>query len=229
MLTRVVVSWLLLMTQTAPVERAYVFPRDDDATTPLFTFERVVSPTSEGTVAEVRFRDAAGDVAAVEQVTYAAGTVTRYELVQYQVDARYTMTVNGDQAVFESERKGELSRTRRDWTADTLTIDELRPFVSTHWDRLMQGETIRFRLVALDRARIIDFRLTRKEIVTYQNEPAVALRMEASRLFIRWLAPEVDLFFTPDGETLLESRGPLPLKLRAGNEWIDLDARMVWR
>jgi hypothetical protein len=31
-------------------------------------------------------------------------------------------------------------------------------------------------------------------------------------MFVRRLAPEVDLAFSPDGRTMLESRGPLPVK-----------------
>jgi len=47
-------------------------------------------------------------------------------------------------------------------------------------------------------------------------------------MFVRRLAPEVDLAFSPDGRTMLESRGPLPVKGGDGGAWIDVDARLVW-
>ena len=52
--------------------------------------------------------------------------------------------------------------------------------------------------------------------------------MQAGNLFVRRLAPEIDLIFSSDGKRLLESRGPLPVKVRRGNSWVDLDARLVW-
>ncbi len=52
--------------------------------------------------------------------------------------------------------------------------------------------------------------------------------MQASSMFVRRVAPEFDLFFSPDGRTMLESRGPLPVKVRQGDDWVDLDARLVW-
>lgn len=220
--------WLALAGQTGSVERAEVFARGSDTGTPLFTFERTVGVADGQTVAQVRFIDPAGAVVATERVSYINESVVQDELVQHQIQARYTMSVTGDQAVFERERDGSISQTSRQWTPDTLTVDQLRAFVATHWDRLTRGEEISFPFVALERARIVRFTLKHRGTVSYQGRPAVAVRMEASRLVLRWLAPEVDLVFTPDGTSLLESTGPLPVKIRRGDRWLDLDARMVW-
>ena len=224
---------LSLAAQTGPAEHASVFAREGDApeadaTKPLFTFERTITITNGQTVADVRFRDRAGDVAVTERVTYAGQLLVRHELVQHQVDERYAMTVSGDNAVFEIERNGEMSRTRHDWTPDTLIVDQIRPHVAAHWNRLMRGEEISFRLVALARARIVRFTLKHRETTERRGRPAVVIRMQAGSVFVRWFAPEIDMVFANDGRTLLESRGPLPVKIRRGNGWVDLDARMVW-
>ena len=224
---------LSLAAQTAPAERASVFAREGDApktdaATPLFTFERTIATTNGQTVADVRFRDRAGDSAVTEQVTYAGRSVVRHELVQHQVDERYTSTVSGDDAVFEIERNGETSRTRHNWTPDTLTVDQLRSHVTAHWKQLMRGEEISFRLVALTRARIVSFTLKRHKTTERGGRPAVGIRMRAGSFLVRWFAPEIDMVFADEGRTLLESRGPLPVKIKLGNQWVDLDGRMVW-
>ncbi len=228
MLTSVVLLWLAAALQAAPVERASVVARDVEAGTPLFAFERSVTTAEGQTVAAVRFVDAAGHLAATEQVTYVDGLVVHVQLEQRQVDERFSLTVSGSDALFEVVRNGETSRIRRDWTSDALAIDQVPSFVTSQWDRLVAGESVSFRLVALDRARIVRFRLMHQGPTEHLGRPAVQLRMEANSTFVRWLAPEIDLVFSPDGRTMLESRGPLPVKIRRGGEWVDLDARLVW-
>jgi hypothetical protein len=228
MMSPVLLLWLVAAFQTGPVERATVVARDGDLSTPLFTFERTVTTADGRTVAAVQFVDPGGHVVATERVTYVGGEVVAAELEQRQVDERYAMTVSDGDAWFEAVRDGKTSRTRRDWAPDTLTIDQLPSFVTSQWDRLIDGEEVSFRLVALDRGRIVRFRLIHRGETAHRGRPAVALRMEANSMFVRWLAPEVDLVFSPDGRTMLESRGPLPVKVRDGGDWVDLDARLVW-
>ncbi len=227
-MTRVLLLWLAVALQTAPVEHATVVARDGDLSAPLFTLERTLTTADGQTVADVRFVDPAGQVACRERVTYVSGAVVRAELEQHQVDEQYSMTVSGVDALFEVVRDGRRSQIRRDWTPDTLTIDQLPSFVTSQWDRLVGGADVSFRLVALDRARIVRFTLKHQGVTRHLDHPAVMLRMQASSLFVRWLAPEIDLVFSPDGRTMLESRGPLPVKVRQGDDWVDLDARLVW-
>ena len=224
----VLLLWLVASLQAGSVERASVIARDGDLSAPLFSLERTETTADGRNVAAVRFMDPTGHVVATERVTYVGGNVVAAELEQRQVDERHAMTVVGGDAWFEAVRDGKTSRTRRDWTSDTLTIDQLPSFVTSQWDRLIDGEEVAFRLVALDRARIVRFRLIHRGETEHLGRPAAALRMEANSMFVRWLAPEVDLVFSADGRTMLESRGPLPVKVRDGGGWVDLDARLVW-
>jgi hypothetical protein len=224
----VLLLWLVAAFQTGAVERATVVARDGDLSASLFSLERTVTTADGRTVAAVRFMDPTGHVVATERVTYVGENVVEAELEQRQVDERHVMTVSDGDAWFEAVRDGKTSRTRRDWTPDTLTIDQLPSFVTSQWDRLIDGEEVAFRLVALDRARIVRFRLMHRGETTHLGRPAAALRMEAESMFVRWLAPEVDLVFSADGRTLLESRGPLPVKVRDGGDWVDVDASLVW-
>ncbi len=228
MVSRVLLLALAATFQTAPVERASVLARDGDLAEPLFTLERTRVTADGQTVADVRFVDASGQVVYIERVTYVGGAVVRAELEQRQMDERYEMTVSGTDALFEIVRDGKRSNVRRDWTPDALSIDQIPSFVAGQWDRLVGGEDVSFRLVALDRARIVRFTLQHQGATQDLDRPAVRVRMQASSMFVRWVAPEVDLFFSPDGRTMLESRGPLPVKVRQGGDWVDLDARLVW-
>ena len=100
------------------------------------------------------------------------GVVVGADLEQRQVDERYVMTVSDGEAWYEFVRDGKTLRTRRDWTSDTLTIDQLPSFVTSQWDRLIDGGEISFRLVALGRVRILRFRLTyRGEIANLGRPP----------------------------------------------------------
>ena len=228
MMRPLLLLWLVAAFHAGPVERATVVARDGDLSAPLFRLERTVITTDGRTVAVVQFVDPAGDVVATERVTYVGGKVVEAELDQRQVAERHVMTVSDGDAWFEVARDGNISRTRRDWTPDTLTIDQPPSFITSQWAQLVDGQDVSFRLVAMDRARIVRFRVTHRGETVHRGHPAAALRMEASSMFGRWLAPEIDLVFSPDGRSMFESRGPLPVKVRDGGDWTDLDARLVW-
>ena len=142
---------------------------------------------------EVWFRDPQGQIAVYEKVTYENDAVLRYESVQHQIGERYLMDVMGDQAVLEIEREDMMTRSAHEWTDDTLTMDQITSYVKQSWDRLMSGDEVSFRLVALSRARIVRFKIKYLEHRVHEGQPAVLLRMEADNLFVRWFAPEIDL------------------------------------
>ena len=223
------VLWLALLTQPAVVERATIFPVEGNPATVLFEFERTITPTARGNVVEVWFRDPQGQIAVYEKVTYENDVVLRYESVQHQIGERYVLNVMGDQAVLEIEQEGRMTRSTHEWTDDTLTIDFIASYVNQHWDRLMSGDEVSFRLVALSRDRIVRFKIKYREHLVREGQPAVLLRMEAGNRFVRWFAPEIDLVFADDADrSFLESRGLLPVKVLRGDEWEDLVGRLVW-
>ena len=223
------VLWLALLTQPAVVERATIFPLEGNPTTALFGFERTITQTARGRVVEVWFRGPQGQIAVYEKVTYENDAVLRYESVQHQIGERYVLNVMGDQAVLEIEQEDRMTRSAHEWTDDTLTMDQIASYVKQYWDRLMSGDEVSFRLVALSRARIVRFKIKYQEHRVHEGQPAVLLRMEADNLFVRWFAPEIDLVFADDRDRrFLESRGLLPVKVARGDEWEDLVGRLVW-
>ena len=220
------------VSETRTVETAVVRPLDGAPDgPPMFTFERVT--TSDGTerVVHVRFTTAAAEPALHEIVTYRDGRVVRYESIQQQIGERATLTVHGDRAVIErvTGDDGRTSRSEHDWTDDTLTIDEIADHVRAHWNELRRGGEIRFRLVAVDRGRIVGFKVTERASSDRAGRPVVLFRMEATSVFVRWLAPEIDLIFTEDApHDLVESAGLLPVKVRRDGAWKDTEGRIVW-
>ena len=175
------------------------------------------------------FLDPQGQIAVHEKVTCDDRAVVRYDSVQHQLGERYLLEVAGDKAVLEVERDGEISRSEHEWTDDTLAIDQIPLYVHEHWDASMRGNEVGFRLVALNRGRIVRFKIKKRDRATYDNQPTVVLRMKAGNVFVRWLASEIDLVFADDADkTFLKSRGLLPVKVRRGDEWEDLEGRLVW-
>ena len=140
------VLWLALLAQPAVVERAEIFALEGEPTTALFSFERTITPTAHGQVAEVWFRDLQGQIAVYEKVTYENDAVHRYESVQHQIGERYVLNVSGDLAVLETEREGRTTRSAHEWTDDTITIDQVAAYVKQNWDRLVNDEEVSFRL-----------------------------------------------------------------------------------
>ena len=221
--------WLAIAAQAAVVERATVFPLEGDIAAPIFSFERTITRTDRETVVDVGFRDPEGEMAVTERVTYDGDRVVRYESDQRQIGERYVLSVDGYRAVLTTEREGEVSESTLDWTDDTLTTDQITDFVQAGWDALARGTALSFRLVALNRGRIVRFKISRTGTTDYDGRPAILLRMEAGSMFVRWVAPEIDLVFSDDDEhAFLESRGTLPVKVRRGNDWDDLEGRLVW-
>jgi len=102
-------------------------------------------------------------------------------------------------------------------------------FVLSHWEELMNGATVKFRFIVLQRAETIGFNLVKESETTWHGKPVVILRMEPTSVVIAQLVEPVRFTVekAPD-HRILQYVGRTTPKIKKGNKWEDLDAVSVF-
>jgi hypothetical protein len=78
-------------------------------------------------------------------------------------------------------------------TKDTLVGDMVAPYIAAHWDALMKGAAVNFRMIALSRAETVGFQLVKGSETTRDGTPLVTIKMEPTSWIIARLVDP--LFF----------------------------------
>ena len=214
----------------AEAQTGKVYPLEGDNGDPVYTFERVSHTVGRQTTVEVWFRDLEGNDALYEKVIYDRGRVVRCDSYQNQVGEHYVLHVADGRAVFSISRDDNTSRSEEAWTPNTVIIDELPEYIRHHWDTLMRGDDLQIRFVVMFRGETVGFTIYKERTTTWNDQPAVAIRLKPSNFFIALFVRPVELIFRDDDrKTLLETVGRLPVKKRQGSKWVDFSGRLVWQ
>jgi hypothetical protein len=204
----------------------------------LFTFRRTAT-RSNATVRVLReYRTKDGALAAREQVVYEAGRLVSCELDELQTGTRATVAVRPvpnrnkePRLFFEYARtKGDKPKTAsEDLPPNLLVTDMLACFITANWEKLMAGTSVPFRLVALERAETVGFKLVKTAESTRSGQPIVRIKMEPTSLIIAALVKPIYFTFEKNGEhRILDYSGRTTPKLARDGKWKDLDALTVY-
>ena len=205
----------------------------------LFTFRRSAQVTNEITRVACDYFTPDGSIAVAEKFVYDQDALSSYEIDQFQIGAK------GSGAVVVDENNPSKKRLVLKWTTthngkaetktsseylrkDTLVSDMIPGFIVKHWDELAGGKEVAFRCVIPSRLETVGFELVKESETDWHGKKVLRLRMKASNFFAaRLVAP---LFFMVESEPphrVLEYTGRTTPKLRKGQKWRDLDARVI--
>ncbi len=112
---------------------------------------------------------------------------------------------------------------------DTIQSDMLAPFLVSHLDRLMKGESVKCRYISVPRRETVGFTFLKASESTSDGKPVVIIKMEPTSPIISALVDP--LFFTIEKggqHHVLEYTGRTTPKVRDGKNWKDLDAVTVF-
>jgi hypothetical protein len=211
------------------VSTARVYSLDSESVDPVFTFERRSESAGSQTVVSVWFRTRSGEIALYEKVIYERGRVVQYDSSEYQINEHDAMRTVGGQIAFTIKRDNRVTTSSEPWTDETRIIDEIPDYIRQHWSALLAGETLHIHFVVMFRGETIPFRIYKERTAEYNGKPAVVIRLRPSNWIVARFVRPVDLLFRSDERrTLLEINGTLPVKIRRGSKWVDLDGRLVW-
>jgi len=204
----------------------------------LFKFRRTAT-RSDSTVRVLReYYPLEGSLAARERVVYEKGKLVSCELEELQTGATGRVVIGPDpqknnqpKLFFQyTPRTGAPIEAKSEALRPDVLISDMIPwFVSTHWEQLMKGSSVKFRFIVFQRAETIGFKLLKDSEGVWHGKPVVILRMEPTSLVIAQLVDPV--FFTvekSDGHRILQYVGRTTPMIKKGNKWESLDAVSVF-
>jgi len=204
----------------------------------LFHFERVATRNGATVHVERKFILPDGTVAATEDIVYESGRLVSLEMKEFQAGLWGTMQIKADakhparhKIVITHGKDGETKKagTTDDLEPDTLVDDTIYPFILAHWDQLMQGGTVKFRLVSLEWEKTFGFKLVRAGESVVDGKTVVLVRMELTNALLAEFMNPVFFRLEKDGaHRLVEYLGRTTPRIRSGKSWKYLDADTVF-
>ena len=205
----------------------------------LFTFRRAATRTGDQIQVEETFTLPDGTVACREHIEYRTGRLVTYNTEDLRADIRGSIAIDADPKNPKKERvsleqiqgrnpgakivKGvELLQT------NTLISDTIYPFILDHWDELMRGAAVKFRLLSLDPASTFGFKVVKEAETTGSGRPAVRIKMEPSNLIIAQLIRPI--YFTIEKAAphrVFTYTGRTTPREKVGGAWKFVDAEAV--
>lgn len=159
----------------------------------------------------VTYRAPDGEVIATKTMDFSHDRfVPEFELRHVDSGDMEGIRREGDDDWRMVERDGPESETRVEPFAvgpDTAADSGFHPFVQAHFQRLLAGDTLRFRFAVAGSLKVLDMRARRIDGTTFEGEPAVRLRAELDMFLINWFVDGLVLTYDPEDRRLLEYRG----------------------
>ena len=217
-----------------------IHPTDSRQPQALFKFKRVA--TRSGSRLEVlrEYTYPDGKPAARERMVYEGNELVSYALDELQIGAAGAVKVHRDPnnpaastLAFEYTKalaSGSKPKTSTEsLRADTLTGDMVAAFLSSHWNDLSNGQSVKCRYVVVPRRETVGFTFNKESETTSRGRRVAIIRMApTSPIIARLVDP---LFFTveQDGQhRVLQYVGRVTPKTRIGNKWEDLDGTFIF-
>jgi hypothetical protein len=206
----------------------------------LFIFKRSAQVTNEITRVACDYFTPDGSIAVAEKFVYDQDALSSFEIDQFQTGAK------GSGAVVADENNPSKKRLVLKWTTthdgkaetktsseylrkDTLVSDMIPGFIVKHWDELAGGKEVAFRCVIPSRLETVGFELVKESETDWDGKKVLRLRMKTSNFFAaRLVAPIFFIVENEPGHRVLEYTGRTAPKLRKGQKWRDLDARVIF-
>lgn len=125
------------------------------------------------------------------------------------------------------ERKGEngsLNSKTFELSPPMASDNGIHPFIQAHFDALLAGETLRFKLPLAPRQRVVEMRIDRIENTNIDGTTAVRFRAKVDNLFVGWFTQKLEFSYHPQTKHLLAFKGvsnmqdergePYPVRIR---------------
>jgi len=177
---------------------------------------------------QVIYRDPAGETIGRKSVSFAHHPfVPEFTLQVLRSGDMAGINRTPDGAWRMVEQKGSSGERR----VETFDIHEqmaadvgLHPFVRAHFDTLMAGETVPFKLVLAPRQSVLDMRIERIDDTRIDGQQAVRFRARIDMFLVSWFTQDLVLAYDPESRRLLRYRGlsnmqddqgePFPVRMR---------------
>jgi hypothetical protein len=199
----------------------------------LFTFHRVATNSGSSIHVVREFNLPNGTLAAREQVDYEKGQLKSFVLEELQTGAKGTLTVEsgaGDGKVNFNYTEGSTRKTDSEkFLNEILVSDMVAPYIAAHWKEVMNGQTVKCRLVSVSRAETVGFKFFKDSESTWQGKPVVIVTLQPSSIIIAKIVDPLHFVIEKNGQhRVFQYTGRTTPSIRKNNKWQDLDAVTVF-
>ena len=201
----------------------------------LFTYRRTSTLSNSTVHALIEYGSTTGALVARERMLYESGKLVSCELEELQNGAQGSVSVSRNTAKgqmlfsFTPSKDVKAKQSSEKLQEDALVNDMIPYFIQTHWDRLSQGQAVKFRYVALERAETVGFKLVKDAETTWKGIPALRIKMQATSVVIAALVDPLHFTVEKNGQhRVLEYVGRTTPKIQRSGNWKDLDAVTIF-
>jgi hypothetical protein len=216
-----------------------VFETGSDHKKVLFNFERTATRHGDTVRVERKFTLPNGTTAATEDIVYESGPPVSLEMKEFQAGLWGEMQIKTDaknpahqKIIITHGKMGEVKKagTTDDLQPDTLVDDTLYPFIVAHWDELMRGGPVKFRLVSLEWEKTYGFKLTKTGEAVVDGKPVVVIQMVPTNMLVAEFMDPITFSLEKDGaqHRMVEYLGRTTPRIKSGKAWKYLDADTVF-
>ena len=185
----------------------------------------------DGSRLVTRFTAPNGSVAVAENVLFLHGKLSEYTVDQKQMGYTNTLEVEGESALYTrvDTKTGHRKQKKDDWGDNYIVIPELLSFAVKHWDEIVQGDTVHFRVAVLEEMDTYGFKIFKDSEVVVKGRKAFVFKIKPSSIFIAAVLPASYLTLDAKDKFPLRFRGPALPRLKSGpSNQRDLEADMVY-
>jgi hypothetical protein len=129
--------------------------------------------------------------------------VYRLELKESHVEA---ITDNGNPVAMRREHRGAVMAATVQKSGLTTADAGLPRLLRAHFEPLLRGDTLQFRVIAPTRLAAYQFRAARAADATFEGKPAVRIEVKLDSILNLFAGP-LSFTFHPESRKLLEFRG----------------------
>jgi hypothetical protein len=195
----------------------------------IFTMEQTVG--ADGLSSFTAFRSPDGKELVTEKMEFdEAGAPLRYTVNHVQSGTSGVVEVKDGRLMFTHRTADGKVKTNDEaipevWATGPMFV----PMVRKNWDRLMNGEAMRFRFAVWDRAETVGFQLFKERVEKKADgREVVVLKMKPTAFIIAAIVDPLNFEMRPDGSFLETMIGRTLPKRQDGSKLKDLDAYIVY-
>jgi hypothetical protein len=209
-----------------------IFAADSNKQKLLFTARHDAETISDTMLGTTVYSDPNGKVVARETMEFAVSgsdrILKRYRLEQLQLASDGTVEIKGNTAHFSYTNGGKTKTSDEKIGDDFVVGPSLLGYLDHKWPDILAGKKVGIRFGVLDRLESVGFELFKEKETEIDGKKAVAIKMKPSNFIIAAVVDPLTFFFSPDGKTLMELHGRVPVKKLVDGKYKDLDAVTVY-
>ncbi len=181
--------------------------------------------TSDGlTKTTATYKDLKGQPTVEERGVVKGDELISFDVDQMQIKEKGRIEVQGDKVFFTYEKGGKKKTADEKLKKPLLTPANFNLYVSSHWADFSSGKEVEVRFAIWYRLETVGFKIFKVGETLKGSQKLIQLRMKPSSFVIAALVDPLNLWYTEDGQKLIDLSGRVSTMLPNGTGFKDLDA-----